>query len=403
MLGPSSMPPAIMFMTNELSRAGAETQIYRLARVLAARGAVVHVASMLPPRAYADELREAGVHVHVLGSAPSALAMLGEAVPAFTRLVSRARPDVVVAFLFHASNLARLVCRPLGVPLITSIRSESFVTRRRERVERLCQHVQTDDLVVCNSELVRGRLVDQGVMTPARTITVGNAIDVSSFANQSPSSREDLRASLDIGPETFAWMAVAAYRPEKDLPGMLRAFARVRSSARTEGRTVALRVAGGGEPDDAWFRLLAELELDDDVAWAGTRDDIPAFLQASDAVVLSSKYEGLPNAVLEGLAAGKPVVSTDVGGVRELLEDGVSGALVPPGDHEALAREMWALMRLDPARRAEMGAAGRRHITARFDVEAVADQWLAAIDEAISGAHRRPMARLHAALRSARR
>src|SRR5690554_3011365 len=103
---------------------------------------------------------------------------------------------------------------------------------------------------------------------------------------------------------------------------------------------------------------------EDSVELLGLREDVPALLAAADVFVLSSAHEGLPNVVMEALAAGLPVVATDVGGVRELVEEGISGFVVPPSDSEALAKGMADMMALDTRRRDEMGEAGRRHIQA---------------------------------------
>ena len=112
-------------------------------------------------------------------------------------------------------------------------------------------------------------------------------------------------------------------------------------------------------------------------------------LDAADALVLSSRHEGLPNVVLEALTAGKPVVSTDVGGVRELVEHGVSGYVVPARDPRALGQAMRRLMDLDPAARQAMGRAGQDRVRQRFDLERVTDRWEQLFERALADSRRR--------------
>lgn len=148
-------------------------------------------------------------------------------------------------------------------------------------------------------------------------------------------------------------------------------------------------------------RMAADLGIADRVQFLGVRDDVPRLMAAADAVVLASRFEGLPNVVMEAMAAAKPVVATRVGGTAELVADGVTGRLVGPGDPEGLAAAMVATMRIDEADRRAMGAAGRAVISERYSVGAAEQQWLALLDRCLAGAQptaRRSRAPLSAAV-----
>jgi glycosyltransferase involved in cell wall biosynthesis len=114
---------------------------------------------------------------------------------------------------------------------------------------------------------------------------------------------------------------------------------------------------------------IRRLELEDSVELAGERSDVPELLAASDVFVLSSRSEGLPVSVLEAMAAELPVVASAVGGLAELIENGVTGVLVPAGDERALAEALGRLVK-DPGRRRSLGAAGRARAEAEFDLAA---------------------------------
>jgi glycosyltransferase involved in cell wall biosynthesis len=129
--------------------------------------------------------------------------------------------------------------------------------------------------------------------------------------------------------------------------------------------------------------LLDELKLQaqglgigGDVMFLGVRNDIPALLSAADGFVLSSAWEGMPNVVMEALAAAVPVVATRVGGVPELVEPGKSGFVAPPGDPAALSEAMRTLMKLPREQLREMGQHGRRHIAANYSMSAMAQRWI---------------------------
>jgi len=98
-------------------------------------------------------------------------------------------------------------------------------------------------------------------------------------------------------------------------------------------------------------------------------------MNATDAYVMSSIWEGMPLVLLEAQASGLPIVATDVGGNREVVIDGVTGFLVPPKDPEALAQAMLRLMELPKEKRQEMGEAARQHILANFSLDRVVDKW----------------------------
>jgi len=391
-------PKRIVFVTTMLARGGAETQIFRVARSLHARGYGVDVLSLFPPSAYADELRGVGVGVEHLGDRlPRVGRALGVGVG---RALLRLRPDVLVGLLFHANNVVRAHGRALAVPaVITSIRSESLGGTVRESTERAMQALRLDDRVVTNAATVQSALVRAGVVSPDRIETIGNGIELGDYEHQTPRERREVRRGLGADDATFVWLAVANFRPVKDHATMVEAFAR---AAEASGPPALLCVAGAGKPDAAWLGLVERLGLEDRVRVLGLREDVPSLLQAADGLVLSSKHEGLPNVVLEALAARCPVVSTDVGGVRELVSPGRSGAVVPPADPRALGDAMRDLMARPGSERRAMGQLGHDHIAQNYGLEKVTTRWEEAFDRAMFDAARRPMVRVARSLRRRR-
>lgn len=129
--------------------------------------------------------------------------------------------------------------------------------------------------------------------------------------------------------------------------------------------------------------LAAELGVAGRVQWLGLRRDLPALLDAADGFVLASAWEGMPLAVAEAMALEKPVVATDVGGVRELV--GQAGSIVPARDAGALGAAMAAMMELNGNERLALGRRARERIAQRFSMDARADEW----EQLYEGARRR--------------
>jgi len=193
-----------------------------------------------------------------------------------------------------------------------------------------------------------------------RVAWIPNGVDLDEFGKDHP--LDGLREELDLTPENRVVMNTGGFRTIKDHPTLLRAFA----LAHREDPMARLLLIGQGsaaDPRAGLDRMAEELGVGDAVRFAGVRHDIPRLLRICDVYVNSSRFEGMSNTILEAMAAGRPVVATAVGGNPELVEDGVTGFLVPPGQPDGLAARVGELL-LDPALRGRMGAAGRARIEA---------------------------------------
>jgi glycosyltransferase involved in cell wall biosynthesis len=171
--------------------------------------------------------------------------------------------------------------------------------------------------------------------------------------------------------DKFVWLAVGRFEEAKDYPNMLNAFAKVV----LERNDSVLLIAGQGSLMEKAKRLVDELNITTHVYFLGVRKDIPALMNAADAYVMSSSWEGMPLVLLEASAIGLPIVTTDVGGNREIVIDGKSGFLVPPKNSEALAQAMLKMMDLPEELRKSMGQAGRKYIEENYSLEHVVDIW----------------------------
>jgi glycosyltransferase involved in cell wall biosynthesis len=205
---------------------------------------------------------------------------------------------------------------------------------------------------------------------------IPNAIPTELYAPD-PVRRMEWRTRHEVPERALVYVCVAGLRPQKNHSLLLQAFALV---AQRLPDALLLLVGGVDQlnPQHAEVVKLQaqQMGLTHRVRFLGARGDVPDILRASDVFVLSSDYEGNPLAVLEAMASGVPVVSTAVGGVPELVADGVSGLLVPAGNLEALSEAM-AQLGCDASRRAAMGKAARQTALERFDVRVMSKAYAA--------------------------
>jgi glycosyltransferase involved in cell wall biosynthesis len=189
------------------------------------------------------------------------------------------------------------------------------------------------------------------------------------YLPRASASNGDIRAELGLSSDAPVVAVAAVLRPQKALDVLLTAHSRVLE--RVPG--AHLVIAGDGDCREDLDRLAGRLGLNGNVHFLGNRQDVDAILRAADVAALSSDFEGSPMFVAECMASGTPVVSTAVGGVPDMLENGRSGVLVPPRDPDALGTGIAALL-LDPSERERLAAEGTRRL-ADYSVAAVAEAY----------------------------
>jgi glycosyltransferase involved in cell wall biosynthesis len=225
------------------------------------------------------------------------------------------------------------------------------------------------DRTTAVSSAVAVRFVHLKAVPKDKCVILTNGIEIAEFSPD-PQRRAAMRAEMGVG-EEFVWLSVGRITAAKDLPNLMQAFGNVRHlEARTE-----LWIAG--EAPSARGKNLVLIPMPqgaiEHVRRLGLRHDIPALLNAADGFVLGSAWEGMPLAVGEAMAMEKPVIATDVGGLRELV--GEAGVLLPAKDPQALARAMLAVMERPVDERAALGRAARLRILQHFSMEAKVDEW----------------------------
>jgi glycosyltransferase involved in cell wall biosynthesis len=226
---------------------------------------------------------------------------------------------------------------------------------------------------------VQNQLIREGV-SPAKIIQHYNGLDLDRLSVQADLRREDALAGFGL-PTDRRYMSIVANlrNPVKDHPMFLRAAARVRAAV----PDAAFAIAGEGELMPGLRELAGELGIQDDVFFLGRCDNVADLLFASDIGVLSSKAEGFANAILEYMAAGLPVVATDVGGAREAIVEGETGYLVASGDDAKMAGRIIEVL-CNSQRARAMGERGKLIAAERFSCDRHLQNTLELYDELLS-------------------
>ena len=254
------------------------------------------------------------------------------------RMVREQRIAVIHAAGLKGSLVAKLVGRLTGVRVIVHLH-DLFGPRG---VLRLLHRslARPDDLGICVAAAARRAAIDAYGLDPARVRVVHNGIDLARFSGVAPGARARLRSELGVVEDAPVIGMIGRFYPVKGHRALIRAMARV-ARARSDALLV---LVGDGPLRVDCERLVAQLGLAPQVRFLGQRNDVPELLAAMDLVAMPSELEGLPLTAIEALAAGRPVVGFDVGGMREVITDGVDGRVVPAGDEPALADALLGLI-----------------------------------------------------------
>jgi glycosyltransferase involved in cell wall biosynthesis len=285
------------------------------------------------------------------------LPLLPSAVVRLRRLLCAGRFSLVHVNDADDVAIAALACRLARIPCVAHMRSEMVPGKFRKL------RLQWADLLIAVSDGVRAKAI-QGGLPSDRVVTVYSGIDPGRFKSAGNGRR--VREEYGLSPGLLVIGSVANISPKKGFDILIRAAAKARQEI--DGLACLIVGADNRGLQQGLERLGESLGLSGRLHFAGFQEDVAAYLDAMDLFVLASVDEGFGIVLLEAMASGKAVVSTLVDGPPEIVEDGQTGLLVPPRDHEALARALVELLR-DPDRRASMGRRGRARVEAVFTLD----------------------------------
>lgn len=314
----------ILCVIENLSAGGAQRQLVNLARGLKRNGHAVELFTYYPQDFFKPELDQSGIPTHLcLKRKRFSLVPVWE----LSQLIRRGAFDVVLAFLKTSVIYTELAC--IGMPDVRVIVSErSGVINGYLSAGRLVTswlHLLAHSVVV-NSNAHRDWMAARFPFLTSRLVTIWNGVDTEVFH---PVESNSMRGMLKL-------LGVGRINPAKNLLALVHALAQCRS------KNLQVTLDWAGEPDDQACHLEVLTAIEDHQLgsiwrWLGVRKDIPALLNQYDALILPSLWEGLPNVVCEALAAGLPVLASDVSDNARLVQDGVTGLIFDPNQPSAIA------------------------------------------------------------------
>lgn len=335
-------PIPIAFCITELDRGGAEKAFCELVTGLDRQQWNPRVFCLGPRSYFVDVLEARGITVACFNGKGVLTVLL--VLWRLTRALRTFQPALLQTFLFHGNVIGRMAGRLAGVPIIVSgIRVAERQARWHVWLDRWTNQLVNHN--VCVSQGVADFSIQETRLPANKVSVIPNGVDFDTYAQATPADLSE----FGFDQQCPVIITVGRLEEQKGIPDLLHAVAIV-VQRRPDCQFL---IVGEGTDRAVLEALAAKLSLGDFVRFLGHRSDVPRLLRASSLFVLTSLWEGMPNAVLEAMAAGLAVVATDVEGTREVIDSERSGLLVPPANPEEVAKAMLRVLN-DPALASEL-------------------------------------------------
>lgn len=295
------------------------------------------------------------------------------------------RPQIVHTQLEFSDILGTLAAKILGIPTVATLHTLDGFTDKHSASWRLklrwfilrvfC------DRIIAVSEKTRIHHLESGKLGSDQVITLYNGVDILRFKNTNESQRIHLKQALNLPLDGPIIITVAVLRQPKGIQNMIRALPAILEII----PNAHYLIVGDGAYGASLRDLVATFNIQNRVTFAGHRTDIPALLACSDLFVLPTLKDALPTVLIEALAAEKPIVASDVGGVPEIIENEVNGLLVPPDDPSSLAKACLQMMK-NQEQTKQIILAGSEIVKQRFSIDVQIEK-LSKVYEELSTSH----------------
>lgn len=369
------MSSAICHIITDLGIGGAQTMLVKLLAYRTPGRDQASVLSLMALDVLARPIEQAGIPVDSFQMArgrPS----LGTGL-ALRRRITRDRPGLLQGWMYHgnlAASLAGMSRRP-SLPIVWNVRHSIDDIAQEKRSTRVILRASAPlshgaRAIIYNAETSAVQHEALG-FSPAKRIVIPNGFDCDRFRPDAE-AKARFRRDHGLGDDDFVIGVAARDHPMKDIEGLLKAFARLRSE-RGQGHLV---IVGTGHDYDnpVLVGRIRELGLNEQITLLGAIDDVAPVMAAFDCLVLPSAWgEGFPNVLGEAMACGLPCVATDVGDSKSLVAE--FGLIVPPRDRDALTAAIAHLMGMDPEERLRIGDLARRRIRTAFSIQHIVQRY----------------------------
>lgn len=356
--GEKSAPIPILYLTHSMQVGGIEVIIYEFVCRLNNNGFLPSVCVFKGGGSLEAKLKSQGVKVYCLEKKEG----IDLRLPLRLRRILKKESIRIL----HTHNFSAWLYGAVAARRIKGLRHvhtehSNVDKKRRALAERVLSYFT--NIVVCVSKDVRQSMIENQGILPERVTVIHNGVDIEKF-RPDPEKRIFCRTKLSVKQNTPLIGIVARLAPIKNHASLLKAFSKLSEDM----PDLELLVVGDGELKNKLVKQTNEMNLTRRVLFLGERQDIPELLNAIDVFVLPSLSEGHNMTLLEAMATGLPVVATSVGGNLEIVEDGVTGYLIPSKQPEILGQKIAMLLKNETLR-SQMGKRGRTIVLKHFDMQ----------------------------------
>ncbi|MDP2696272.1 MAG: glycosyltransferase family 4 protein [bacterium] len=348
----------IVFAINDLSFGGGQKTVVEETNGLFKGGHEVFVLTLLPRLGEKDMASELKIPPDHIVNIPFQSLWDFAAFIKLVKWLRRTKPDIIFSNLFFTNTAVRLA-------RIFRFRTRVFVREGNLPVEKSLAVKIVDSCLMFLTEkiIVNAAAIKDGFkklwISQKKIIVIYNGINERFFENPTAQDRSQLRQSLGIGDDEVVLICIASLNNKKGYQYLLEAF---RDIGLYYKKGVALLIVGDGPERTKLEVQVMRYKLDDRVRFLGNRGDVRELLTAADVFILTSLWEGMPNAMLEAMATGLPVIATAVGGIVEIVDNGKNGLLVNPRNSMEISKAMAELIAA-PGKRRAMGESARSSVS----------------------------------------
>ncbi|MGY5351717.1 glycosyltransferase [Wenyingzhuangia sp. IMCC45533] len=344
------MAKRITLLSLSLIKGGAENQLVKLALYLHKNNYQVKLIALLPQNDFQELLLENNID-YKLVPFKKGLGLIN-----LVKTIKDNNTDVLVSFMFGANLISRFVKLFTKLKLITSVRV-NVIDKKYYLLYKLTYKL--DDISTFNSEVSLTNFTKKKLTARGNSFLINNAVKVSEL--------EEKRGVNKV----FTFVSIAHFRKQKDYKTLFESLKILK-----EQNCVFKLIVIGHLYNQSWpFDVVKKYGLTSEIEILGFQPNPSQFLKRSDALILSTHWEGTPNAVLEGMSNKLPIIASDVPGCRALLEKSKCGYLVKQKDPRDLASKMLVLMNMAETERIHLGNVGRKYIVDNYRESSIFKKW----------------------------
>lgn len=357
----------ICYIITDLDFGGAERQLVDIAIRMRSKGHVVSIISMLKPVAFVEELSKGGVDIYTLNMVRGK-AKFNDYIDAI-KIIRNINPEIIHSHMVHANILSRLL-KPL-----TGFKKTICTAHNTNEGGYILDFAYklTDFLSDINTQVSHqglNRYINEKIFRKKyNSFYMPNGVSLSKFRTDTK-GRVTVRKELSIDDDVFLWVAIGRIEDQKNYPLLIDSFKKIVNTNPNN----KLIIVGKGYLSVEIEKLIESNGLQDSIKMLGLRTDICDILNASDAYIMSSSWEGMPIVILEASAVGLPIVSTDVGGIKDIIGD--FGFFCEQDNSEALAQTALLVSKKSKDELTHLGECLKNHVRENFDIDNIVNRWI---------------------------